>query len=419
VQSHAYHFTVIASVVVLAIVAAGWALTAGRLERWHVRAPFVMVAAGLATGIVTDNAIANRLDSGVAQHVAEIILAILLFVDATAVPAGRLWGQDPRSAARALLVAMPLSLLLTVLLGLVLLPPLAWAALLVLACVIVPIDFAPAESLVHDRRIPARVRSVLNVEGGYNDGIISPLFLFALLLASSSSETDSALDALLTAIPFAVKAIVAGLVLGAVLGGLMNRAERFGWMTDRSRRIAVVVAPLLTYTVTVAIEGNGFVAAFVCGIAFRAVRQIGARRRKAEPHADFELIEDTTAMLSIGMWFFFGIVAVFAFTTGIDGRIVVFALAALTVLRVVPILLAFLGSTFTWPERLMLGAFGPRGTTSIVFGLLAYNELPDGAIENTVLLAMSLTVLGSVLLHGVGSSVVLRMADEQPVDEKA
>jgi sodium/hydrogen antiporter len=131
-------------VVVLAVVAAGWALAAGRLERWHVRAPFVMVVAGLATGIMTNNAIANRLDSGVAQHVAEIILAVLLFVDATAVPAGRLWGQDPRSAARALLVAMPLSLILTVLLGLVLLPPLAWAALLVLACVIVPIDFAPA-----------------------------------------------------------------------------------------------------------------------------------------------------------------------------------------------------------------------------------------------------------------------------------
>ena len=407
----------IASLVVVAAVAAGWALTAGRLERWHVRAPFVMVLAGLATGVLTNNAIANRLDSGAAQHVAEIILAVLLFLDATAVPAGRLWGHEPRGAARALLLAMPISLVLTVLLGVVLLPDLAWAVLLVLACVIVPIDFAPAESLVRDRRIPARVRDVLNIEGGYNDGIISPLFLFALVLAGTTVDADSALEALATAIPFAVKAIVVGLVIGALLGGLMNRAERHAWMTHQSRRIAVVVAPLLTYTVTIAIDGNGFVAAFVCGIAFRFVRQIGVRRRIAEStHAeDFELIEDTTAMLTIGMWFFFGIVAVFAFNTGIDWRIVLFALAALTVLRIVPILLAFLGSPFTWLERLMLGAFGPRGTTSIVFGLLAFNELPTGDIENTVLLAMSLTVLGSVLLHGVGSSIVLRKAKvEEP-----
>ena len=407
----------IASLVVVAAVAAGWALAAGRLERWHVRAPLVMVLAGLATGALTNNAIANSLDSGAAQHVAEIILAILLFLDATAVPAGRLWGHQPRAAARALLLAMPLSLLLTMVLGVVLLPDLAWAVLLVLACVIVPIDFAPAESLVRDRRIPARVRDVLNIEGGYNDGIISPLFLFALVLAGTTVDADSALEALATAIPFAVKAIVVGLVLGALLGGLMNRAERHTWMTHQSRRIAVVVAPLLTYTVTVAIDGNGFVAAFVCGIAFRFVRQIGVRRRIAEStHAeDFELIEDTTAMLTIGMWFFFGIVAVFAFTTGLDWRVVLFALAALTVLRVVPILLAFLGSPFSWLERLLLGAFGPRGTTSIVFGLLAFNELPTGDIENTVLLAMSLTVLGSVLLHGVGSSVVLRKAKvEEP-----
>jgi sodium/hydrogen antiporter len=409
---------VIPSLVVLAAVATGWALAAGRLERWHVRAPLVMVLAGLTTGFLTDNVIANSLNSGVAQHVAEIILAILLFIDATAVPAGRLWGQDPRAAARALLLAMPLSLLLTVLLGLVLLPPLAWATLLVLACVIVPIDFAPAESLVHDRRIPARVRGVLNIEAGYNDGIISPVFLFALALAGTSSAADTALDALLMAIPFSVKAILTGLVLGALIAGLMNRAERYAWMTGRSGRIAVVVAPLLTYTVTVAIEGNGFVAAFVCGIAFRFVRQLGARRRRgaAPPHADFELIEDTTAMLAIGMWFFFGITTIFALSTGVDWRVVVFALAALTVLRVVPILLAFLGSPFTWPERLMLGAFGPRGTTSIVFGLLAFNVLPDGTIENTVLLAMSLTVLGSVLLHGVGSSVALRTASaDEPV----
>lgn len=400
---------VIPSLVVLAAVAAGWALAAGRLERWHIRAPVVMVVAGLAVGLATDNAIANQLNSEVAQHVAEIILAVLLFVDATAVPAGRLWGHDPRSAARALLVAMPLSLASTVLLGLSLLSPLGWATLLVLACVIVPIDFAPAEALVHDRRVPDRVRSVLNVEGGYNDGIISPLFLFAALLAGATSGTETPVDALATSIPFAVKAIVGGLVVGALLAWLMNRADRSGWMTDRSRRIAVVVAPLLTYAVTVAIEGNGFVAAFVCGIAFRYVRQIGARKARTDPR-DLELIEDTTALLGIFMWFFFGIVAVFAFRAGVDWRMLVFALAALTVLRVVPILLAFLGSSFTWPERLMVGAFGPRGTTSIVFGLLAYNLLPDGATEDTVLLVMSLTVLGSVLLHGVGSSVLLHRA---------
>ncbi|WNZ09909.1 cation:proton antiporter [Streptomyces sp. 11x1] len=79
--------------------------------------------------------------------------------------------------------------------------------------------------------------------------------------------------------------------------------------------------------------------------------------------------------------------------------------AALTVVRTLPIMLAFLGSKFTWRERLMVGALGPRGTTSTVFGLLEFHALPDGRYAYTAVYTMTLTVLGSVLLHGGGSAV--------------
>ena len=49
----------------------------------------------------------------------------------------------------------------------------------------VPIDFAPAPSIVRDGRIPGRVRDLLNVEAGYGDGIISPIFVFALVVADT------------------------------------------------------------------------------------------------------------------------------------------------------------------------------------------------------------------------------------------
>ena len=62
----------------------------------------------------------------------------------------------------------------------------------------------------------------------------------------------------------------------------------------------------------------------------------------------------------------------------------------------------------------MVGALGPRGTTSIVFGLLAFNALPDGRYADTALYAMTLTVLGSVLLHGGGSVVIARSLTGPP-----
>lgn len=399
------------TVIVITAAAAGWSLVAGWLEQRHVRAPLVLVLAGVITGLFTQSEIAATLNSEVAQHVAEVILAVLLFVDATELPGGRLFGKDPGAAARALLVALPLSLAAMVLLGSLLLPALPAVVLLLIACVIVPTDFAPAETLVRDTRIAARVRNVLNVESGYNDGIVSPIFLFALILAGATTQAHTPMQALGTAVPSAAKALIVGIVLGPLLAWLMNSADRMHRMTEQSRRILVLVAPLLAYTVTVAAGGNGFVASFACGIAFRYVRQAPTRRggTQAPDASDFRLIEDTNSIMTMCMWFFFGNAVVLALGEGVHWPTVALCAAALTVVRIVPILLAFLGSDFTWRERLMVGALGPRGTTSIVFGLIAFNTLPDGPYADTVLYATTLTVLGSVLLHGVGSTTIARL----------
>jgi sodium/hydrogen antiporter len=71
------------------------------------------------------------------------------------------------------------------------------------------------------------------------------------------------------------------------------------------------------------------------------------------------------------------------------------------------VLLAMLGSRFCWPERLLIGWLGPRGTTSIVFGLLAFNVL-DNEAETDALLTMVLVVLGSVVMHGLGAPAAAR-----------
>ncbi|SDS61263.1 cation:proton antiporter [Actinoplanes derwentensis] len=401
--------------VVLAAVTGLWSLCARGLEQWNVRAPLVMVLAGLATGLST-SAIADTLDAGVAQHVAEIILAVLLFVDANEVHGGRLFGAEPRMAVRTLLVAMPLSLVAAVLLGWLLLPDgLSWPALLVIGCALVPIDLAPAESLVRDRLVPARVRDVLNVESGYNDGIVSPIFAFALILAGTSSPADTPLEALATAVPSALKAVACGLAFGLAVAWLMNLAERREWVTGQSRRVLVVAVPLFTYTATVELGGNGFVAAFVCGIAFRFLRKVAPRRRVKNPAQtpELQLLEDVAALLTVGMWFYLGNAAVMTVRDGVGWRIPLYCLAVLTVVRIVPMLLALLGSTTTMRDRFAIGAIGPRGTTSIVFGLLAFNDLPAGELADTALTTMTLTVIASVLVHGPGAVIVGRVSHRE------
>ena len=381
------------SLIAFSAVFAAWALGAGRLERARLTAPIVLIVAGVAAGFTTSDALAVALNADVAQHGAEIILAVLLFVDATDVRGG-LFGREPRAALRVLLLAMPLSLGLSVLLGAWMLPELSFAVLLVIACAVVPTDFAPAATILRDARVPERVRNVLNVEAGYNDGIVAPVFIFALAFAGDDVRTETPLRALGSAVPQALTAIVVGGAVGALLALAINSATRRGWMTGQSVRMILVTAPMLAYGLSLAFDGNGFVSAFVCGITFHYLRH------SPSWHEELEFVDDIGFLLSAIMWFVVGAVAVLAVERGVSWQTVVFCLLALTLVRVVPVLLAMLRSRFSWRERMMLACLGPRGTSTIVFGLLAYNVL-DGADEHDVLAVMVVVVLGSVVIHGL------------------
>lgn len=389
------------SIVIVSVVLAGWALSATRLERWRITAPLFLVVAGAVVEYTTHGTLADTLNSETAQHVAEIILAVLLFVDANAIRSGLL-GAYPRSATRLLFVALPLSLALAVLLGLWLLPGMSVAVVLLIACIVVPIDFAPAPRIVHDHQVPSRVRNLLNVEAGYNDGIVSPIFVFALAVADNQDSAGSFWAELGAAVPHAVIAIVLGLCVGAGLAAAANTADRMGLMTGQSRRIIVVLAPALAYTLSLGLDANGFVAAFLCGIGYHVVR------KSRDSERELELLEDIGFLLSAAMWFVLGGVALIAYwRADLTAGIVVFCLLALTLVRMLPVALAMVRSKFSWSERLLLGWLGPRGASSIVFGLLAFNLL-GGDDENTILLIMVAVVLGSVLLHGFGAPAAAR-----------
>jgi sodium/hydrogen antiporter len=392
---------VLLSLIAVSVVLAGWALSAKRLERWRITAPLFLVLAGAVIEYTTHGSLADTLNSETAQHVAEIILAVLLFVDANEIRTG-VFGEHPRSATRLLFIALPLSVGLAVLLGLWLLPGMPLATVVVIACIVVPIDFAPARFIIHDKRLPNRVTDLLNVEAGYSDGILSPIFVFALAVADPHEQAGSVWQELMSAIPHAVIAILIGAGIGAGLALAANLAERKDLMSDQSKRVLVVAAPALTYTLSLWAEGNGFVAAFVCGIAYHYFRH------SHDPEHELELLDDISFLLMAAMWFVFGGIALIAYwRAGLTIGVVVFCLLALTAVRMLPVLVAMLGSKFSWPERLLLGWLGPRGAATIVFGLLAFNVLDDPE-EHIILLTMVVVVLGSVLMHGFGARAAAR-----------
>lgn len=376
----------------LLVVPLAWGLVAGRLARWSITAPIAMVAAGVALTAGSSPLYVIDLDTSVTEHFVEVALAVVLFVDATEVEGG-FFGKEPKLTARLLLIALPLSLALAVGFGALTFPHAGFWILAVIATVVMPTDLAPVVALIRDRRVPARLRDLLNVESGFNDGFVAPLFLFAVAAAhAADDDTTPDLDALIGAAPAFLIAIAVGAAVGFGGGWLISRAYSRGWTEPTALRIAVLVLPFLAYLVGVGFKGNGFVAAFVAGLLFRSAA-------KRLPHDSLHLVEDTGVLLGLLVWFLFGQLINQTLEDGTDWAIVLFAVLAVVVARTLPVVLSLAGTTIERPDRWFMGWVSPRGLASIAFGLLAYIEL--GPPENEfVAEVMVVTVLVSVVVHG-------------------
>jgi NhaP-type Na+/H+ or K+/H+ antiporter len=66
-----------------------------------------------------------------------------------------------------------------------------------------------------------------------------------------------------------------------------------------------------------------------------------------------------------------------------------------------PVAIALLGAGMDRSTVLFVGWFGPRGLASVVFALLAVEELGEQPIVGEVIAVISLTVALSATLHGV------------------
>jgi NhaP-type Na+/H+ or K+/H+ antiporter len=160
-------------------------------------------------------------------------------------------------------------------------------------------------------------------------------------------------------------------------------------------RLAILAIGLTAYFGAVLLQGNGFIAAFVAGITFSYV----SRNQFAESTA---FTESLSALLSLIVWTIFGTVLVSAalvFTT--DWRPVLYAALSLTVIRMLPVALALQGMGFRRDTIALMGWFGPRGLASVVFTLLAFEELTAaGKSIDTLVAVATWTILLSVFAHG-------------------
>ena len=261
---------------VLGLLVLGWAVTSYLLVRVNITGPMVFTVAGFALGNPDWGPLAVDVDAPSVHVLAEVTLALLLFADAARVNVEKL-RQDILLPARLLGIGLPLSMLLGSLFAAWLFDDLTWALAGFVGATLAPTDAALSAQVVNDQRIPVRLRRALNVESGLNDGIVTPIVVFTLAVAAAELGTSGHGDAggggalLELAVGLA-----AGLVVGAGSAGIIRFGSRRGWIISGGRRLATLAAALSSFALAAAVGGNGFIAAFVAGIAFGSLA--GGRR---------------------------------------------------------------------------------------------------------------------------------------------
>jgi sodium/hydrogen antiporter len=386
-------------VAVLALLVLGWAIVSGVLARHDITGPLIFVVAGYVLANPTWGVLPFEAEAASIHLVAEVALALVLFSDASRVDVAEL-RRDLWVPGRLLVIGLLLSVVLGGLTAAWLLVGLPWALAGFVGAALAPTDAALSVAVIDDRRIPMRLRRALNVESGLNDGIATPIVTFMLAVAASQLGVLSGSESFEAGV--ALRELSLGVVAGGVVGYLAATSLAAGvrrqWVAIGGRRIATLAAAVGAFALASAIDGNGFIAAFVAGISFGAATD--------DTVVDLEkagtLSELGGELLALVVWFIFGAALVPIALEHLSLSLLIHALASLTVVRMLPVALALARTGLDRPSVLFVGWFGPRGLASVVFALLAVEELGGSSdAVGLAVAAIALTVLLSVVLHGL------------------
>ncbi|MCJ2058975.1 cation:proton antiporter [Methylobacterium sp. J-048] len=313
---------------------------------------------------------------------------------------------------RLLGIAMPLTILALAMLAWALLGVGAATALL-LAASLAPTDPVLASDVQVGHPTEGgedEMRFALTSEAGLNDGLAFPFVNLAIVLAGAGSFTDLPLEHWL------IIDVLWKIVVGAALGGLIGRG--LGWLifhlpnaSKLSRTgdgFVALGATCLTYGVVQVADGYGFVGVFAAALALRASHHSHDYHQKMHTYAE-ELERLLMMVLLVG----FGLaLAAGGLLDGLSLSAVGFVVLALLVVRPLSGWIGLLGSGLPADEKAVIAFFGIRGLGTMYYLAFALNharfEAPD-----LLWATAGLTVLVSIILHGVTVTPVLRFLDHR------
>jgi NhaP-type Na+/H+ or K+/H+ antiporter len=366
-----------------------------RLTGTMVTPAMAFMVLGVLLGPLVLDEVANPPSGHTVRTLAEATLAVVLFADASGINQ-RALRSELQVPVRLLGIGLPLTIAAGAGLAALLFGQLTVAEVFVLAILLAPTDAALGQAVVTEPRLPSRIRQGLNVESGLNDGICVPLLLIALAVAEVEEDAATAHHAVAIVAEEIGYGTLAGAGAGLLCAAIIAACYRRDLVTGAWRQVIPLAGAGLAYGLAVGLGGSGFIAAFVAGGVFGGL--VPAEAKQAS-----RLNEEVGDLLGGVTFLVYGAILLGPSLQHLTWQIVAYAVLSLTVIRMVPVAIALLGTGARRPTVAFLGWFGPRGLASIVFAVIVVEDA-HLAGATPILLTTYVTIGLSVLAHGISAA---------------
>ncbi|MGW7451101.1 cation:proton antiporter [Streptomyces sp. NPDC054787] len=333
-------------------------------------------------------------DSEIVAVTADLALFAVLFTDGMHVTFAKL-RQNWKNPARALGLGMPLAMV-----GMAVithyLVGLDWTTSFLVGAVLAPTDPVFASAIVGRKEVPAKLRQLLNVESGINDGLALPVVLILIAAAGPASGTADA----------SVATIALELGLGLVFGGVLPLAVaalvrlRLLGAEPKLQPLLPLATGIVLYAACHLTHANPYLAAFSAGAVLAAV--------SPEAKVVFEPLGEALAELAkFAALLVFGALLTPQLFGDLSVGGYVAVVLAVVLIRPASLLLSLMGSRIERREKLVAAWFGPKGFASVVYGLLVLQAgIPQGEAAYTLI---AVCIAFSIIAHSSTDVPIARL----------
>ncbi|OLT97982.1 cation:proton antiporter [Mycobacterium syngnathidarum] len=336
-------------------------------------------------------------DDPIVSLLADVALFTVLFTDGQRANMSAL-KQNWTLSGRALGLGMPLTMV-----GIAVpahfLAGLDWPTAFLIGAILSPTDPVFAAALVGRADVPLRLRRLLNVESGLNDGLALP---FVLIFLATAQHEHSDLGE-----------VIAELLLGLLLGGAVAAMVTLAWRTKiltaepRLQALGPMAVAIVVYAACHLTHANPYLAAFAAGSTLATLDCTAAER--FEPFG--ELLSELTKFAALLV---FGALITPERLSHLGWQEWLFAAVAIVLVRPAAMLLSLWRTSLPRSELYTAAWFGPKGFASVVYGLLA---LQSGIAEHQLVFDLvAVTIALSIVLHSSTDVPVARMLRIEPPD---